>query len=106
MVAHDVGVEEHGVERQRILDLVMPALGQTWREQMQALADGIETQAIPPYQAFADAARSRGDAKQESVCRYMVEHEKAQVEFARRELAGDTDAIGSVTKFLKYPIDP
>jgi len=38
----------------------------------------------------------------------MVEHEQAQLEFARRELegAGTTESLEPVAKYLKYPIAP
>src|SRR5262249_46623852 len=70
--------------------------------------DLIGEQAVPPYQAFADAAKARGAADEEAVCVYMVEHEKAQVEFARRELAGAgaDEALEPIVRFLRYPLKP
>jgi hypothetical protein len=73
---------------------------------MQSMYDGLSGHYVPLYQSFADAARARGEAEEEAVCLYMVEHEKALVEFARRELAGASlvQSLEPVQKFLKYPI--
>jgi hypothetical protein len=73
---------------------------------MKGLHDAIVTDFIPRYQSHAEAARTRGKADEEAVCLYMVEHEKAQLEFARRELAGAglAQSLEPVVKFLKYPI--
>ena len=51
-------------------------------------------------------AITRGEAEQEAVCLYMVEHEKALVEFARRELAGASpeQSLELILNSLKYPI--
>jgi len=73
---------------------------------MQLLHDGISRQFVPLYQGFADAAKSRGAPDEEAVCVYMVEHEKAQVEFARRELTGASadQSLEPIVKFLRYPL--
>ena len=66
----------------------------------------IVTDFVPRYQSHADAAKARGRADEEAVCLYMVEHEKSQVEFARRELAGASlgQSLAPLVRFLKYPI--
>jgi hypothetical protein len=75
-----------------------------WSEKMQALKD-LGGQLLPSYQGYADAAAARGEPDAEAVCRYMVEHEDAQAEFASRELAGDgAGSLEAITDLLKYPI--
>lgn len=51
-------------------------------------------------------AAARENPDEEAVCRFMVEHEKAQLEFARRELADASagDSLEPVEKLLKYPV--
>jgi len=73
---------------------------------MKGTINALETQIIPFYQSFADAAKARGSAEEERVCLHMVEHERAQLEFARRELAGDgrERALEPVMRQLHYPI--
>ncbi len=63
-----------------------------WRDQMQGLADVVEAEFAVLYRRYAEAARARGAADEAAVCDFMVEHEMAQVEFARRELAGEPPA--------------
>lgn len=60
-----------------------------WSDRMKGLADGIETVFAALYGRYGDAARIRGRADEAAVCDFMVEHEMAQVEFARRDLAGE-----------------
>lgn len=106
MVAHSVGIEERPEDRQEGQAIADQSNPIPWKAQMQFLQDAISTQFVPAYQAFADAAKARGAADEEAVCVYMVEHEKAQVEFARRELAGASmdEALAPIVKFLKYPL--
>ena len=59
-----------------------------WNDKMTALVAVIEADFAALYCRYGDAARSRGSLQEAAVCDFMVEHELAQVEFARRELAG------------------
>jgi hypothetical protein len=104
LVANGVGVEEHAADRQMAVGMAGRLFPLGWSEKMQALKD-LGGQLLPTYQGYADAAAARGEADAEAVCRYMVEHERAQAEFATRELAGDGAAsLAPIRGFLKYPI--
>ena len=106
MVAHGVNIAEQSDDRDEGIALAEQFKSLPWRVQMEGLHDAIANDIIPRYQSHADAARERGAVDQEAVCLYMVEHEKAQVEFTERELAGtSTDrSLEPLEKFLKYPI--
>lgn len=106
MVARGVSIVEQAADRDKGNAIAEQLKALPWAALMQAMHDAIANQFVPRYQSHAEAARARGAADEEAVCRYMVEHEKAQVEFARRELAGaDIDqALEPVVKFLKYPL--
>jgi rubrerythrin len=106
MVAHGVSIEELAADRQRGVAAADQIKQLSWKEQMQGLHDAIGGRFVPLYQGHADAAKARGEAGEEAVCLYMVEHEKAQVEFARRELTGESAprSLEPVVKFLKYPL--
>jgi hypothetical protein len=106
MVACGVSIEELAADRLSGAAAAEHLKPLSWREQMQALHDGIGGRFVPLYQGHADAAKARGEVGEEAVCLYMVEHEKAQVEFARRELAGESaeKSLEPVVKFLKYPL--
>jgi hypothetical protein len=104
LLAHGVGVEEHAADRQMVLSMAGGLFPLGWSEKMQALK-GLGEQLLPTYQGYADAAAARGEADAAAVCRYMVEHERAQGEFASRELAGDgASSLEPINGFLKYPI--
>lgn len=60
-----------------------------WYERMKSLAEGIETVFAGLYGRYGDIARSHGRADEAAVCDFMVDHEMAQVEFARRDMAGE-----------------
>ena len=106
MVAAGVSIEEPSDKRQEGLGAAERLKSASWLRKMQALHDAIGNEFVPLYQGFADAARSRGAADEEAVCVYMVEHEKAQGEFARRELAGASldHALEPIVRLLKYPL--
>jgi hypothetical protein len=88
LMAAGESVAEPGAVREQGLAIAgqQPA---EWRDKMQALAEVVEGQFAALYRRYADAARARGRADEAAVCDFMVEHEMAQVEFARRELAGE-----------------
>jgi hypothetical protein len=106
MVAGGVSIAEPAADRDNGIAVAERFKALPWAVQMQALRDAISSDFIPRYQGYADAARARGARDQEAVCLYMVEHEKAQVEFAERELAGagSDRSLEPIVKFLKYPI--
>ena len=60
----------------------------SWPGKMQRLHDALKDRVIPAYQAMADAARARGNAAEEAVCDYMVEHEEAQICLLYTSLTG------------------
>jgi hypothetical protein len=88
MVAHGVSIEEQTAARGEGIGIAEQVKPMSWSELMQTIHHVIVTEFVPRYQSHADAAKARGRSDEEVVCLYMVEHEKAQVEFARRELAG------------------
>jgi hypothetical protein len=106
MLAAGLSLEERPERRQEGLAFAAQLEAGTWAQKMQALHDGIAHHIGPRYERYAQAARERGVAAETAVCAYMVEHEQAQVEFTRRQLAGaDADqALEPVVKFLKYPL--
>jgi hypothetical protein len=107
MVAHGVSLEEQSAAREEGIALLAEQVKPTsWSELMQALHHVIVTEYVPRYQSHADAAKARGRADDEALCLDMVEHEKSQVEFARRELAGASlgQSLEPLVRFLKYPI--
>ena len=60
-----------------------------WADKMKGLAEIVEAEFATLYRRYGDAARSRGQAAEAAVCDFMYDHEMAQVEFARRDLAGE-----------------
>lgn len=107
MLAHGVSLEERVEDRQAGHGLAEGIKALPWAQQMRGLHDALLNEVVPRYQGFADAARARGSADEESICVYMVEHEKAQVEFARRELEGakPDQSLAPIVRFLKYPLE-
>ena len=105
-VAHGVSIEERPEDRDKGLARARERASLPWPRAMQSMYDGLSGHYVPLYQSFADAARARGKVEEEAVCPYMVEHERALVEFAQRELAGASlaQSLEPIQKFLKYPI--
>jgi hypothetical protein len=60
-----------------------------WADKMTALAEVIEAEFAALYSRYGDAARARNNPQEAAVCDFMVAHEMSQVEFARRDLAGE-----------------
>jgi hypothetical protein len=105
LVAAGVDIEEPEGKRTEGAAVATQIGGLSWTDKMRGLHDALDRRVVPLYQGFADAAKARGAADEEAVCLFMVEHEKAQVAFARRELDGQSDrSLEPVVKFLKYPI--
>ena len=106
MVTHGVSLEEPPAARAEGIEIAGQVKSQSWPELMETLRHVVATEFIPRYQSHADAAKARSRADEEAVCVYMVEHEKSQVEFAQRELAGSAVAhsLEPLVRFLKYPI--
>lgn len=104
MLARGVSVVEDPAERAKGLGAAEQVAPLPWTVQMQALKGALEGDFIPRYQGHADAARARGAREEEALCLYMVEHERAQVEFATRELAGSPHSLEPIEKFLRYPL--
>ena len=106
MVAHGVSIVEQTADRNKGIALAEQLKALTWTVQMRALRGAILNDFIPRYQRHADAAGTRGALDQQAVCLYMVEHERAQLEFAERELAGASPdrSLEPLVKLLRYPI--
>jgi hypothetical protein len=106
MNAHGLGIGEHMADREKATAAIAPLGPLSWAEKMQAIQNFVGDRIVPQHQAFADAAAERGEKDEEAICLYMVEHEKAQAEFARRELAGESTAssLQPVVKFVRYPL--
>jgi hypothetical protein len=106
LIAHGVSIEERDADRARAARGTEGFRQMSWSQKMQALSSFLEKKVVPRYQSLADEARARGSADEVAVCVFMVEHEKAQIEFAQRELAGASAdrSLEPVVKFLKYPI--
>lgn len=108
MVAYGVSLVEDPADRKKGVTAAAAFQAASWAQKMQGVHDVIADQFVPLYQGFANSARERGRADQEAVCLFMVEHEKAQVEFARLELAGAgmDQSLAPIVKFLKVPLKP
>jgi hypothetical protein len=105
MVAHGVSIAEQPADRANGTAVAEQLAPLPWNVQMQELGRAITDTFVPRYQAHADAARARSAAEEERVCLYMVEHERAQAEFAQRELAGaGSRSLEPIVKLLKYPL--
>lgn len=87
LLAAGESVVESPTIRAQGLDIAQ-AQPAAWNDKMTALVAVIEADFAALYCRYGDAARSRGSMQEAAVCDFMVEHELAQVEFARRELAG------------------
>lgn len=76
-----------------------------WSGKMRSLMD-IIPDLVRQYGAYAEAARSRGEAEQAAVCDFMVDHELAQEEFARLELEGAEPAasLAPLLRQSRYPL--
>ncbi len=105
MVAQGVSIAEQSDDRDKGIALAEQFKAVPWRIQMQALHDVIASDVIPRYQAYVATVQERGGNDEERVCLYMIEHERAQVEFTERELAGvrADRSLEPLIKFLKYP---
>lgn len=106
LVAQGISVAERAEDRSKGAGVAEQVKPLTWTQLMTGTIRALETQIIPFYESFADAAKARSKADEESVCRYMVEHERAQLEFARRELAGEPAkvALEPVLRQLRFPL--
>jgi hypothetical protein len=106
LLAQGISVEERAADREKGAGIAAQVKPLSWPQLMKGTINALETQLIPFYQSFADAAKARGSLDEEQVCLHMVEHERAQLEFARRELAGDSRkrALAPIMQQLRYPI--
>ncbi len=106
LIAHGVSIEERDADRARAARGTEGFKQMSWSQKMQALSGFPEKVVVPRYQSLVDQARSRGSADEVALCVFMLEHEKAQIEFAQRELTGSTldQSLEPVVRFLKYPI--
>jgi hypothetical protein len=105
-LAHGVSIEEQTSDRDNGIKAAQRFKQLPWTVQMQGLRDAIANDFVPRYERYAAAARATGNADEEAVCRFMVEHEKAQGEFARRELTDGVvaESLEPVERLLKYPV--
>ena len=106
MIARGVSVEEKESDRGTGAAYIAQFKPLTWAQLMQGLHDAIATHYVPRYQSFADDAKRRDRPDEETVCRYMVEHEKAQLEFAKLELSGASTetSLAPINRQLKFKL--
>ncbi len=106
MIARGLSIEERAAVREKDAAQVAPLKSLPWAQKMQAMSSFLAERIIPRYQSHLDAARKRGNADEVAICAHMVEHEEAQLEFSRRELAGAsaTASLAPVAKHLRYPL--
>jgi len=106
MVARGLSIEERTAVREKSAAPMESFKPLSWMQKMQGMRDFLAGSVVPRYQSHLDAARIRGNADEVAICLHMVEHEEAQLEFSRRELAGASskESLAPVVKHLKYPL--
>jgi hypothetical protein len=106
MIARGLSIEERAAVREKDAAQIEPLKPLSWAQKMQGMHDFLAGIVVPRYRSHLDAARKRGNADEVAICVHMVEHEEAQLEFSRRELAGAsaTESLAPVVKHLKYPL--
>jgi hypothetical protein len=75
-----------------------------WSERLGGLRALVLDQVVPRYRALAQEAQQRGAGGEEELCRYMIDHELAQVDFIERELAGEANPLAPLERLLRYPL--
>ncbi|HUA35686.1 MAG TPA: hypothetical protein VMA09_18895 [Candidatus Binataceae bacterium] len=106
MVARGLNIEESAAVREKDAAQMESFKPLAWMQKMQGMRDFLAGAVVPRYQGHLNAARKRGNADEIAICLHMVEHEEAQLEFSRRELAGASskESLEPVVKHLRYPI--
>jgi hypothetical protein len=106
MLAAGVSIAEPPSMRQPAAAFIASLAPLPWLEQMQAIESIISGEFLPLYRRYADEAQARGEAGAAAVCDFMAEHEDAQAEFARRELAGAplAHSLETLTRQTRYPL--
>jgi hypothetical protein len=102
-LALGISIEERAADREEGLKIAERLKALSWRQLWQALHHGLSAQVVPHFRALAVEAAARGDAREIALCRFMIEHEDAQVEFCRRTVAGEDLAtcLEPVAKHLR-----
>jgi hypothetical protein len=105
MVAVGLAIEEPMTLREKGLAIAQ-AQPASWTGKMQGLAQVIEAEFAALYRRYAEAARKRGHFEAAVICDFMVAHELAQVEFARRDLAGESldRVLEPLRRYSKNPL--
>lgn len=105
MVRVGLNVAEPAEFREPAKEIAASLAPLAWPDKMRAIA-GFVPDLVNQYRAYSEAARSRGDVEQAAVCDFMVDHELAQDEFARFELAGEEPAISlkPLMRQSRYPL--
>ncbi len=100
------GVEERAADRAAGLYDIEEFRALPWAAQIREVHDSLANKFVPLYERYAAEARERGKPAEETVCRFMVDHETAQPEVARRDLAdaGVDHALEPVARLLGYPL--
>jgi hypothetical protein len=105
MVARGLSIGERAAVREKDAAQIAPMKSLPWTQKMQVIRDFLADRVIPRYQSHFDAVRKRGNADEVAICLHMVEHEEAQLEFSRRELAASLKAsLEPVLKHLRYSL--
>ncbi len=104
MLASESLVESPSIREQGLS--IAQAQPAAWADKMKGLAEIVEAEFATLYRRYGDAARSRGRADEAAVCDFMYDHEMAQVEFARRDLAGEPleRVLEPLSRHTKHPL--
>jgi hypothetical protein len=99
-----VSIEERAADREEGARLAGQLKALPWATLWRVLHDALSKQVLPRFRILEEEARARGEAHEEALCRYMIEHEESQIEFARREIEGAdvTTCLEPVVRHLKY----
>jgi len=101
---YGVSVEERAADREEGARIAGQLKALAWPDLWKVLHGALSKQVLPRFRLLEGEARARGLAHERALCRYMIEHEESQIEFARREIEGADVAtcLEPVVKHLKY----
>lgn len=105
MIRAGLSVAELPEFRESAQNIVAALVALDWPGKMNAIL-GFIPDLVDQYSAYATAARSRGNEEQAAVCDFMVDHERAQEEFAQFELNGvePSASLRPLTRQSCYPL--